>query len=84
MIYVPLPILTADRLTIAQIAEAAAKDEATTVMPFSSLAQSCKTHGEYVARIAEVRPREIELAAVGLVGPKKVVDRLTGSLPLHR
>ena len=53
-------------------------------MPFSALAQSCKTYEEYESRIAEADSPAIELVAIGLVGPKKLISKLTGNLALFK
>jgi hypothetical protein len=53
-------------------------------MPFSALAQSCKTYDEYGERIASAQRDHIELVAIGLIGPKKKITRLTGNLKLYR
>lgn len=53
-------------------------------MPFSALAQSCKTYDEYGERIASAHSENIELVAIGLIGPKKKITRLTGNLKLYR
>jgi hypothetical protein len=53
-------------------------------MPFSALAQSCKTYEEYGQRIASTHSDNIELVAIGLIGPKKKITRLTGNLKLYR
>ena len=53
-------------------------------MPFSALAQSCKTYEEYESRIAEADSPAIELVAIGLVGPKNIISKLTGNLALFK
>lgn len=53
-------------------------------MPFSALAQSCKTYQEYEARISEADSTTIELVAIGLIGLQKKISKLTGSLPLFK
>ena len=53
-------------------------------MPFSSLAQSCRTYDEYVHRMSKTMSSDLSIVAVALVGPKKHVNSLVGSLPLLR
>ncbi|WP_151814770.1 DUF2000 family protein, partial [Acinetobacter junii] len=47
-------------------------------------AQSCKTYPEYEEKISSVISKNIELVAIGLVGPKKKITKITGSLPLYK
>lgn len=84
VIYSPLPVLLADASYLQQLQDAADKDDGIFVMPFSALAQSCKTYDEYGERIAQAESQHIGLVAVGLMGPKKTITALTGNLPLYR
>ncbi len=54
------------------------------VVGFSSLAQSCRTYQEYIDRMAATPTSQLEFVGVGLFGPKRAINRLTGSLPLLR
>ncbi|WP_217548112.1 DUF2000 domain-containing protein [Pantoea sp. GbtcB22] len=51
---------------------------------YAPLAQSCKTYEEYGERIADAHSDQIELVAIGLIGPKKKITLLTGNLKLYR
>jgi hypothetical protein len=84
IIYSPLPILQADMAQIGRIVEAAAGDEDVFFAAFSSLAQSCKTYDEYVRRMSDTPTSRLDAIAVAVVGPKKRVNKLVGSLPLFR
>ncbi|WP_273416387.1 DUF2000 domain-containing protein [Pseudomonas sp.] len=84
VIYAPLPILVSDNALLHSLQEKALADEGVHVMPFSALAQSCKTYEEYESRIAEADSPAIELVAIGLVGPKKLISKLTGNLALFK
>lgn len=84
VIYRPLPVLKADMAGIGRIVESASVDEDLFCATFSSLAQSCKTYDEYIQRMSETPTGGLEAVAVALVGPKKKVDKLIGSLPLLR
>jgi len=83
VIYSPLPVLLASGEYIQEL-QRIAKEEAIYAMPFSALAQSCKTYDEYGARISSVSSEEIELVAIGLIGPKKRITKLTGNLALFK
>lgn len=84
VIYSPLPILTASKEYIHELLSSAEQEDDIYHMPFSALAQSCKTYDEYGKKISTVRSDEIELVAIGLIGPKKKITKITGSLPLYK
>lgn len=84
VIYAPLPILLSSNELLHETLEKALADDEINNIPFSSLAQSCKTYQEYETRISETGSQSIELVAIGLIGPKKKISRLTGSLPLFK
>ncbi|WP_315138723.1 DUF2000 domain-containing protein [Achromobacter marplatensis] len=84
VIYAPLPILLSSNELLHEILGKALVDNEINSIPFSALAQSCKTYQEYESRISEANSQSIELVAIGLIGPKKKISRLTGSLPLFK
>ncbi|EMD1654439.1 DUF2000 domain-containing protein [Pluralibacter gergoviae] len=84
VIYSPLPVLLASADYIRRLQTTAEIDNEIYIMPFSSLAQSCKTYQEYEERISSVKSENIELVAIGLIGPKKKITRMTGNLPLYK
>lgn len=84
VIYTPLPILTSSQKYLHQVFEAVKDEEDIYVMPFSSLAQSCKTYDEYEDKMSSANNKEIQLVAVGLIGSKKKVTKIIGSLPLYK
>lgn len=84
VIYSPLPILLANNEHIQKLSEIAEKDEEVYSVPFSALAQSCKTYDEYGEKISSVNSEHIELVAVGIIGPKKTVNKHTGNLALFK
>ncbi|MFG1173966.1 DUF2000 domain-containing protein [Erwiniaceae bacterium CAU 1747] len=84
VIYSPLPILLAPSDYIQQLQTAAESDDEIYAMPFSSLAQSCKTYQEYEDRISSIKSENIELVAIGLIGPKKKITKITGNLSLYK
>ena len=51
---------------------------------FTDLAQSCRTYGEFIEKMARTGPGELRYLGMALLGPRHQVDRLTGSLPLLR
>ncbi|WP_027254183.1 DUF2000 domain-containing protein [Photobacterium halotolerans] len=82
VIYSPLPILKARGDYLHELHQIGEMDDDIYVMPFSSLAQSCKTYDEYGERISSVNSENIELVAIGLIGPRKKIQKLTGNLSL--
>lgn len=84
VIYAPLPVLLAEGNTLRELQKTCSADIDIFTMPFSALAQSCKTYDEYGERIASAHSEHIELVAIGLIGPKKKITRLTGNLKLYR
>lgn len=84
VIYSPLPVLLADGNYLRELQQISGADSDIFSMPFSALAQSCKTYEEYGERIADAQSDQIELVALGLIGPKKKITLLTGNLKLYR
>lgn len=84
VIYAPLPVLLAGDDYVQRLLKIASEDDEIYAMPFSALAQSCRTYEEYGERISPVASQQIELVAIGLIGPKKKISRLTGNLPLYK
>ncbi|MGP7734065.1 DUF2000 domain-containing protein [Oceanimonas smirnovii] len=84
VIYSPLPILLSPSNYIHELQSVAENDKEIHAIPFSALAQSCKTYEEYGVRISSVNSRNIELIAIGLVGPKNKITKITGNLPLYK
>ena len=84
VIYAPLPVLLAECHYLQQLLAIAQQDEEIYAMPFSALAQSCRTYEEYDERISTVSSPQIELVAIGLIGPKKKITKLVGNLALYK
>ncbi|MCV9877965.1 DUF2000 domain-containing protein [Brenneria izbisi] len=84
VIYSPLPILLASGEYLREIQINTESDDDIYIMPFSVLAQSCKTYEEYGEKISSVKSDNIELVAIGVIGPKKKVTKMTGNLPLYK
>ena len=82
VVLAPLPILVAPQMELRARYLRAAEDPDMIVFPFSSLAQSCKTYDEYELILSAADSADIPLSAVGIVGPRKGVNKLVGSFPL--
>lgn len=55
-----------------------------TAVDFSDLAQGCRTYDEYMEKMAAAPEPSLRYLGLVLCGPKKKVNKLTGSLPLLR
>ncbi len=84
----PLPILKADTATLqklhSQIATKQSDETTLQLIPFSALAQSCRTYEEYENRLSNAHSSALELVGLGIAGPKKLINKHTGNLPLYR
>lgn len=54
------------------------------VVDFSDLAQGCKTYDEFIEKMGHVPESTLQYFGVAICGPKKKVNKLTGSMPLLR
>ena len=86
IIRTPVPVLSGRPGTFQtlrrQLAELEFADVA--AVDFTDLAQSCRTYGEFIEKMARTGPGELRYLGMALLGPRHQVDRLTGSLPLLR
>jgi len=74
----PVPILRGDAEQIRAIRETLYG------VDYQDVAQCCKNYGEYIGNAAQADESEWRYFGLGLCGPKKLVSRLTGSMPLLR
>ena len=82
----PVPILRGDAEQIRAIRETLYGVDYQDVggVDFSDVAQCCKNYGAYIGNAAQADESEWRYFGLGLCGPKKLVSRLTGSMPLLR
>lgn len=82
----PVPILKGDAHMLKNIRERLYEPEFSdlTVVDFSDLAQGCKTYEEFSEKMGEVSESELSYFGVAICGPKKKVNKLTGSMALLR
>lgn len=82
----PIPILRGDRTILREIRARLYEPafEKVTVVDFFDVAQGCKTYGEYIEKMKDVPETAIDYFGVTVFGNKKLVNKLTGSLPLLR
>ena len=86
VIKIPVPVLKADRETIRKLRLRLYEKpfEELTAVDFTDLAQGCKTYDEFVEKMSHVPESTLQYFGVAICGPKKKVNKLTGSMPLLR
>lgn len=86
VVMLPVPILKSDGEKLRALRRRLYEDEFKDllVVDFSNVAQSCKTYDEYRGKVAEAPEEGHDYFGVALLGDKKTVNRLTGSMPLLR
>lgn len=82
----PVPILKGSSEAIRALRETLYQPEfqELTSVDFSDLAQGCKTYDEFIEKMGRTSERTLQYLGVAVCGPKKRVNRLTGSMPLLR
>lgn len=82
LVDVPIPVLKADAKTVEGIRSRADAADGLLVVGFTDVAQVSKTYEEYTEKMAASSPEELGYLGVALYGDRKLVNKLTGSLPL--
>lgn len=82
----PVPILNAGREKIKAIREQLYQPDFSelVVVDFTDAAQSCNDYDEFIAKIAQIEESNLIYYGIGICGSKKLVNKLTGNLPLLR
>ena len=82
---VPIPILVADQDTLRQIRDRAAQgDTGLFLVDFTDCAQRTTTYEDYSRLLESTLASDLDYLGLALHGPRKQVQRLTGSLRLLR
>lgn len=86
IIQIPVPVLKADKDKLKDIRQRLYQPEfaGLIVVDFSDVAQSCNMYDDYIQKAAEVEETGFQYFGLGICGDKKLVNKLTGSLPLLR
>ena len=81
-----IPILSASREQVKEIREAMFEPAFAEVaaIDFSEAAQRCLNYDQYMRSLSQLSAEELFYLGVCMYGPKKKVNKLTGSLPLLR
>ncbi|RGY98546.1 DUF2000 domain-containing protein [Clostridium sp. AM58-1XD] len=82
----PVPVLKADKEKLHEIRSRLYQPEFSdlTVVDFSDIAQGCNEYDEFMKRAAMSEEGDYTYLGIGICGPKKLVNKLAGSLPLLR
>ena len=82
----PVPILRGSPEILRQLRQSLYQPDfqELTVVDFSDLAQGCKTYDQYQEKMSHTPEQTLRYLGIALCGPKKAVNRLTGSMPLLR
>lgn len=82
----PVPILRGDAERIRALRETLYEPQyaGLTVVDFSDFAQGCKTYEAFVSGLRAVPEGDLRYLGIAVCGEKKLVNRLTGSMPLLR
>lgn len=82
----PVPILKSGKDRLKQIREQIYQSYISDLVAvdFTDTAQSCNMYSEYIEKISHVRQNHLEYLGIGICGSKKLVNKLTGNLPLLR
>ena len=81
---VPLPILKADAQALRGIVAKALSEPDVFLVDFTSSAQAARDYGSYMQAMEVTAAEDHVYVGVAVVGAKKAVQRLSGSLPLYR
>ncbi len=86
IIAIPIPILKGNPELLKALRERLYQPEfeRLTVVDFSDAAQSCNTYDAFTAKMADAPEESLRYFGVAICGDKKLVNQLTGSMPLLR
>ena len=86
IIAIPIPILKGNPDLIRELREKLFRPEyeSLTVVDFSDVAQSCNTYDAFIEKMAGAAEADLRYFGVAICGDKKLVNQLTGSMPLLR
>lgn len=86
IVEVPIPVLKATERDLRDLrVRASSIDENDiAVVDFTDIARGCKEYNEYIVKMGGTKDAEIAYLGLLLVGKKKAINKLVGSLPLLR
>jgi hypothetical protein len=75
-------ILAADPATLAEIRARAVAADGVFVTDMPAIAQATRVYGDYLAQLAETKPEDLAVCAVGIIGPRNKIGKLVKRLEL--
>lgn len=82
--HISIPILGTDGHTLKMIYAQSIQNDHIDVIDFNQIAQGCRDYSDYACKLSNSAQDEIEFSGLCLSGPRKAVEKLTGSLRLYR
>lgn len=84
IIYIPAPILKSNKQDLFDLREKLYEEEfeELDIVDFTDVSQRLKNYDQYIEKFGRTNPEDIGYLGIGLYGDKKVINKLTGSLPL--
>jgi len=81
-----IPILKGNKALIKELREKLyhAEFSEVTVVDFCDVAQICKTYNDFTEKISHLPEEDLNYLGVALYGDKKLINKLTGAIPLLR
>lgn len=82
----PIPILNASKEKMKEIRQQLYQEEFSDciVVDFSDVAQSCNMYSQFIEKLGNTEESKLTYFGIGICGEKKLVNKLTGNLPLLR
>jgi hypothetical protein len=80
----PVPILRADANVLKELREKAQQMENMLLVDVTDAAQTTTNYEDYTAKLSASSAEALRYLGVAFFGPKKLVNRLVGNLPLLR
>lgn len=79
-----IPVLGAGKDILKKIYHSCIENDLVEMIDFNQIAQKCRDYSEYTQKLLKTRNMDLEFSGLCLSGPKKEINRLTGSLGLYR
>ncbi len=79
-----IPVLGAGKDILKKIYLTCIENGLIELIDFNQIAQKSRDYSDYTQKLLRTRNRDLEFSGLCLSGPKKEINRLTGSLALYR
>ena len=82
----PVPVLKAGQEVLKELRHKLNQPEFKELLTtdFSDLAQGCMVYSEFIEKMSRTPEEQLNYLGIAVCGPKKLVNKLTGNLPLLR